>query len=224
VIVFDLFSHVGLISIAVWVVYGEDWADWIIITSVVGQVSKSFAMILRRHIEFFYCWLFLVTIFLSGCSSIKKNHRGVNRFFSARSVLKSWRRKAQEQSARLFHTLPQNPEVFYTPVNKIYYVPYVFQFLIWDHKISAGSDQKPGLPSRGSSHHYKWRVLKFCLTYLFEWLLLTKCMSTFNQVHFGNSPHSSPIVWRTQKSGFPSARGPWVFRHLGRQSFQALPP
>lgn len=116
VIVFDLFPHVGLISIAVWVVCGE---DWVIITSVVGQVSKSFAMILRRPIEFFYCWLSLIAIFLSGCSSIEKNHRDVNRFHSARSVLKSWRRKAQEQSARFFDRLPKNPEVFYTPVNKI---------------------------------------------------------------------------------------------------------
>ncbi len=73
-------------------------------------------MILRRPIELFY-WLSLFTIFLSGCTSIEKNQRGANKF-SARSVLKSWRRKAQEQSARLFDRLPQNPEVFYTPVKK----------------------------------------------------------------------------------------------------------
>jgi hypothetical protein len=80
---------------------------------------ESVVMILRRPIEFFYCWLSLIAIFLSGCSSIEKNHRSLNRFYSARSVLKSWRKKAQEQSARLFDRLPQNPEVFYTPVNKI---------------------------------------------------------------------------------------------------------
>ena len=86
-----------------------------IITSVLGS-SQSVAMILRRSVEFFY-WLSLITIFLSGCSSIEKHQRGANKF-SARSLLKSWRRKAQEQSARLFDRLPQNPEVFYTPVRK----------------------------------------------------------------------------------------------------------
>ncbi|EFX82413.1 hypothetical protein DAPPUDRAFT_223831 [Daphnia pulex] len=109
-------------------------------------------MILRRPIEFFYCWLSLIAIFLSGCSSIEKNHRGVNRFYSARSVLKSWRRKAQEQSARLFDRLPKNPEVFYTPPEvirsrgypvEVHHITTDDGYILEIHRIPAQSSSGP---------------------------------------------------------------------------------
>lgn len=61
-----------------------------------------------------FCWLALVTIFLSDVS-----YSSVGRFrdvFNANMLLKSWRRKAEEQRVRLFDRLPQDIESKYTTV------------------------------------------------------------------------------------------------------------
>lgn len=59
-----------------------------------------------------FCWLAVVTIFLSDVS-----YSSVGRFrdvFNANMLLKSWRRKAEEQRVRLFDRLPQDIESKYT--------------------------------------------------------------------------------------------------------------
>lgn len=67
---------------------------------------------------FVFCSFVLVTICSNGAYSYSsiKQHRDA---LIARLLLKGWRKKAEEQRARLFDRLPQSVESKYTPVNLI---------------------------------------------------------------------------------------------------------
>lgn len=63
---------------------------------------------LRIRLECF-CWLTLTAVLLDGYSYSKVERH-------ARVLLENWRRKAEEQRARLFDRLTKNVESSYTPV------------------------------------------------------------------------------------------------------------
>ena len=90
--------------------------------------KESVIMILRCQIKCFYGFALLVTASLSGCSLSDKHHGGVNKV-PIRTLIKGWRRKAQEQSIRLSNRLQPYPENLLTPVLCIIIILVKFLFL-----------------------------------------------------------------------------------------------
>jgi hypothetical protein len=111
-----------------------------------------------------------MTLFLccASYSSIKQTKDS----FISRAILKSWRRKAEEQKGRLLDRLPTNVERSFTPVSfetdnfililKLLYFNLnknVYTFLLeFKLNLIAGSHKKSRISSRDSSSDHRRRV------------------------------------------------------------------
>jgi len=79
------------------------------------------AMRLNRFVFFSFTLLALSSIGANSYSSIKQHRDSL----ISHLLLKSWRKKAEEQRVRLFDRLPQSVESKFTPVNFIFISRYV---------------------------------------------------------------------------------------------------
>jgi hypothetical protein len=110
---------------------------------IVRSICLVVVMILRWRIKCFYGFALLVTASLSGCSCTDKHYGGDNKSPAARTAIKSWRRKAQEQ---LLNRLQPYPENLLTPVHHLWFFKFsIEQFLSDNRKIYFDFDSRKSL-------------------------------------------------------------------------------
>lgn len=110
---------------------------------VVRSICFVVVMILRWRIKYFYGFALLVTASLSGCSCTDKHYGVANKSPAARTAIKSWRRKAQEQ---LLNRLQPYPENLLTPVHHLWIFKFsIEQFLSDNRKIDFDFDSRKSL-------------------------------------------------------------------------------